>query len=704
MSGKLFQKLKNSGYLSIEKHPFAVWFGSAVLMELVLEILSRKSILDAVVFVLDSPVIFMVNVLLILAPYSLMFLTKRAYFVHGVVTCILLLAGAADFILLMFRTTPLTAQDLHQINSALRIMEHYVSWFAVVLGVIAAAALLVGAVIWWRKAPVYQGKLPLKRNILMTAASFGAAAFLFSGIIKTTMLPARFSNIGKAYEDYGLVYCFVSSMVNTGIDKPDDYSEKEVEDILDEDVVPTKQEEAVEVPEGALQETKEAAAQADKPLGRQPGAANVIFLQLESFYDLTHLTSVELSEDPIPYMHSLEETYSTGFLSVPCVGAGTANTEFEIMTGMNLDFFGPGEYPYQTVLKNMTCESLAYIFHDLGYVSHAIHNNSAYFYDRHTVFSQLGYDNFTSIEYMQDLTYTETDWAEDRVLTSCIMDTLRDTEQKDYIYTISVQGHGSYPEEAVIEDPVITAVVRDENGEISEGMSNAYTYYANQIYEMDAFVNDLIRELEAFDEPVVLVMYGDHLPSLNIREEDMTEGNLFQTNYVIWSNFEMERQVRDVEAYQLGALVMSDINISDGILFRYHQKYLEEQPEDDTEYLDKMAMIGYDMLYGEQSAYGGENPYQPTRMTMGIDPVIITGVLYDEKTETMTVTGKNFTEFSIAIVNGKQYEPVSWTPSELVVENVPAKGEADVCVAQMDDYSKTILSTTIYFKTWFGSE
>lgn len=63
--------------------------------------------------------------------------------------------------------------------------------------------------------------------------------------------------------------------------------------------------------------------------------------------------------------------YSSGNLSVPSVGAGTANTEFEVITGMNLDFFGPGEYPYKTVLKEVTCESVSYDLKTLGYAAHA---------------------------------------------------------------------------------------------------------------------------------------------------------------------------------------------------------------------------------------------------------------------------------------------------------------------------------------------
>ncbi|MBQ8638293.1 MAG: sulfatase-like hydrolase/transferase [Lachnospiraceae bacterium] len=710
---KWLQKLVKSDYLKVEKHPYLVWIGSSVIMELILEILSRKSFLDTAVFVLDSPVIFLINVLIIMALYSLMFLSRKTWFVHGVITTVLLLVGVVDFILLLFRTTPLTAQDLFQIESALRVMEHYISWFVL----IPIAAFLIGlaiALVWgWRKAPRYHGAFPWKRNITLTAVSMTVLVILFSGIIRMTILPDRFSNIGKAYQDYGLVYCFITSMVNTGIDKPESYSGDEVEQILEQDVVPERQEEIVEteayerIPEtGSAPEAESGAyAGADEPdepqeqlLGNQNGAANVIFLQLESFYDVTKLSNVELSEDPMPYIRKLEKQYSTGFLSVPCVGAGTANTEFEIMTGMNLDFFGPGEYPYQTVLQNNTCESLGFIFHDLGYTSHAIHNNSAYFYDRYQVFSQLGYDTFTSIEYMKGIEYTETGWAKDKLLTGCILDALRDTKNKDYIYTISVQGHGDYPEDPVLVNPAIIASVTDSDGEYSEGQSRAYTYYVNQLKEMDTFVSELIAALKEFGEPTVLVLYGDHLPSLGIEAENMEEGNMFQTKYVIWNNFGLERQVRDVEAYQLGAVVMSDISISEGILFRYHQNYFVEQPADDTEYLDKMAMIGYDMLYGEQKVYDGANPYAPSTLQMGIHPVWISDADYDETSQMLTITGKNFNEFSIAVVNGRQYKPTYWSDTKLVVENVEGKGTADICVAQMDDYSKTILSTTLYYR------
>ena len=80
--------------------------------------------------------------------------------------------------------------------------------------------------------------------------------------------------------------------------------------------------------------------------------------------------------------------------------------------------------------------------------------------------------------------------------------------------------------------------------EDDEARQNQLTYYANQIYEMDLFVAELTRQLKDFNEPCILVMYGDHLPSLGIEETDMNQGNLFTTKYILWSNFRWKSRIK----------------------------------------------------------------------------------------------------------------------------------------------------------------
>ena len=50
-------------------------------------------------------------------------------------------------------------------------------------------------------------------------------------------------------------------------------------------------------------------------------------------------------------------------------------------------------------------------------------------------------------------------------------------------------------------------------------------------------IADLIEQIEKMGEPTVVFMYGDHLPSLNLEEEDLEGIDLYQTEWVMWDNF-----------------------------------------------------------------------------------------------------------------------------------------------------------------------
>ena len=101
--------------------------------------------------------------------------------------------------------------------------------------------------------------------------------------------------------------------------------------------------------------------------------------------------------------------------------------EFEVLTGMNLRYFGPGEYPYKTKLKNQVCESAATAFSAFGYGTHAIHNNGGNFYSRAKVFNNIGFDSFTSKEFMNILQTTENGWSKDDILLTHIKMCIRDS-------------------------------------------------------------------------------------------------------------------------------------------------------------------------------------------------------------------------------------------------------------------------------------
>ena len=128
------------------------------------------------------------------------------------------------------------------------------------------------------------------------------------------------------------------------------------------------------------------------------------------------------------------------YIRIPDDAAGTANSEFEVLTGFNVAYFGAGEYPYKTILGKQTIESMATQLKLDGYSTHAMHNHDGTFYDRYKVYKNMGFDTFTPMEYMYNLEHTQKNWEKDNVLTGEIMKTLYSTNGRDFIFTVSVQG------------------------------------------------------------------------------------------------------------------------------------------------------------------------------------------------------------------------------------------------------------------------
>jgi hypothetical protein len=281
-----------------------------------------------------------------------------------------------------------------------------------------------------------------------------------------------------------------------------------------------------------------------------------------------------------------------------------------------------------------------YALGSIGYNTHAIHNNKATFYSRVDVFPNLGFETYTSKEYMDITNLTPNGWMKDAVLVDAVMDCLESTEGQDYVFTISVQGHGDYPSEKLIENPLITVW-----GSPTPEKDNQWEYYVNMIYEMDQFVEDLITAVDSTGEDSVIVFYGDHLPTMDLTEEDVTNRYLFDTSYVIWDNMGLEKKDQTLCAYQIGAEVLDQLGIHAGSMVQYHQNRRGTR-----DYQYDMEILQYDLIYGE--GYGYENgKHEPAEFEMGIiDQTIEKVVQIQDK---VYVFGENFTTQSKVHVNGE---------------------------------------------------
>ena len=165
----------------------------------------------------------------------------------------------------------------------------------------------------------------------------------------------------------------------------------------------------------------------------------------------------------------------------------------------------------------------------------------------------------------------------------------------------------------------------------AEDEQTQFEYYVNQIHEMDSFIGELVNMLERRQEETVLVMYGDHLPTFSFTNDTMKNADIYQTEYFIWSNFDMEKIDMNLQAYQLSAAVFERLGISQGYIMKFHQTKHE-----DEDYLKKLKILEYDILYGDKQIYNGEVPYVATDLKMGIEditryiPGIISFLWYSE--------------------------------------------------------------------------
>ncbi|MBQ9196930.1 MAG: LTA synthase family protein [Clostridia bacterium] len=618
----------------------------ALTLNFAIEWLSRHKFVSAFLFAVTRPHAFLYNSLIIACTLGVALLFRRKTFAVVLTSTVWLILGLINCIMHIVRITPLGFYDFVIWARNTSISNAYVTIGQFILIGVGVVLLTVAMVVVYRRAPTWR---PMRRRGLLFVLCLWALTL--GCTVPYAEYCRDYADPAKAYRSYGFPYSLLRSAVDRGISKPQNYDRATISGILPEPSV--------------------------SPAPSAQKRPNFIFLQLESFLAPDNITSVQLSENPVPTFTALRENCSSGYLYVPMIGGGTANVEFEVVTGMKLSDFGTGEYPYSTIMQEAVCESMAFNLRELGYRAHAIHSNTATFYQRHLVFPRLGFDTFTSLEYMRDYTVNSLGWCRDECLITPILQALALDSEPNLVFTVSVQGHGMYSADAPETPYAITSTGLEDD----PGLKNAFEYYVSQLKETDDFLSDLMTELKAYPEPVVLVVYGDHLPAYEIPEENLRSGSLLATEYVIWTNDgSLEKSDADLTSYQLAAYTLGRFGIGNGVLMRFHQQRWQ-----DENYLEDLHNLEYDMLYGDQYLYEGQPPYAPTDMRMGVTEIRADSADYTGKA--LIVRCEGFTPASIVCLDDDALDTVYVDSGTLValpglLDKISEK-EGAVSVAQI---------------------
>ena len=454
-------------------------------------------------------------------------LTGRAWLAYAVTALPVLGLSAGNYYKLTFRDDPVVAADMLLLGEAGNMAGRYQLFLfgklIAAVGVAVASALLLALLARAR---------PVKRVRLVTAVAALACGLMLIPLYGSDAIydqAASTENINEwsatqQYVSRGLLYPFLHSVKGAVPNPPEGYDQAEVEEILGES------------PERVPDEEEHVQFHsADIPGDRK---VNVVGLMLEAFTDFSGFEQIEFTQDVYAQLHALEAESYSGNLLTNIFAGGTVNTERAFLTGV-----GIGDHDYRS-----DTSSYVWYLKDQGYHTSGDHPCNNWFYNRVNINTYLGFDEYRfSEDYYTALSGEDTAWDYTFFpeLTASILEQLED-DAPLFSFSVSYQGHGPYGDYECWWGEVEDYIAND-------GLDDASRYilsnYLGSVLSTQSFLTEMVDTFREQEEPIVLVVFGDHKPWLgngnsayNALGIDLSQDtvesfyNYWATPYLIWAN------------------------------------------------------------------------------------------------------------------------------------------------------------------------
>ena len=395
------------------------------------------------------------------------------------------------------RDDPLVLQDLTMVREAVQAAGGYdlsVDWKAVGLCLLALATLIVCAVLF-RTRPLklpragrYAGRLAGCVALLGTLIALTPTVYTSADIFAGFPITNRF-NMTTVYEQAGFNYSFLHTATAYSVQKPKGFDKAATEQRI------------------AATEVQAA----------DPKRVHVIFVMSEAFCDITNNDAFDWSpgNDPLEHFNALKrsEHAISGRLIVPNYGGGTANTEFDVLTGMQTALLSEtGISSFRALHKNIG--SIFRTAEESGWQTQFIHPGKAWFYNRQNIYRYLGAQEIVFEDAFADATQRG-GYVSDASLTDYMIadfEKHKNDEAPLFSYVTTIQNHMAYTESKY--GKAVDLPQLELTREISDEAKTMLTVYTSGVRDADAMLGRLTAYYEQQDEPVLLLFYGDHLPSL----------------------------------------------------------------------------------------------------------------------------------------------------------------------------------------------
>ncbi|ETY72328.1 phosphoglycerol transferase [Bifidobacterium moukalabense DSM 27321] len=326
-------------------------------------------------------------------------------------------------------------------------------------------------------------------------------------------------------QNNGPATTFLSLTKVKAMDKPENYSQKTMEQIAER--------------YSAEAET------INQNRGSELTDSTVILILSESFSDPTRVPGVSFGIDPMPNIRNIKNSTTSGLMLSPGYGGGTANIEYQALTGMNLANFNDSLIvPYQQLVPN---QDDPYSFNQIWTQKYgesatsAVHPFQQSMYLRNINYKKFKFSNLYTCDSKEPLAHTGTidrsPYVSDSEAYQNVLDLIneqKDGDKSQFLQLVTMQNHmpyGDYYDNNEFVDA-------DTSENISDSERSDVDTYAKGVNYTDQETADFLDQLNQIDKPITVIFYGDHLPGIyyTADKDKNNKVSLHETDYFIWSN------------------------------------------------------------------------------------------------------------------------------------------------------------------------
>lgn len=341
---------------------------------------------------------------------------------------------------------------------------------------------------------------------------------------------------------------------------------------------------------------------------------NVVYVMSESFIDPKlgkHLYDYG-NKEPIPYTQEIKKSQSSGWAASSEYGGGTANVEFEALTGLSNFFLN--SIPYTSIVPaNKDTPSIVKNFNENGYKTIAMHPYNRNMYRREVVYPNLGFQEYKSADgFKNNSKIDNSKYISDESAFNEVLAELKNSQKPEFIHLVTMQNHMPYEENAYSEH---NFSVNAKNGANPENAKTVQAYLEG-ISRSDKAMKNFLSEIKKLNKKTIVVFWGDHWPGIygEMFEKELNKNDIRRTPLFIYSNFEKEKKDLGTSSLiynQILALNSFDSKLSafQYLLSDLREKYpaLTKQfvkTDEKSDILKDFEMIEYDILSGNKYSLG----------------------------------------------------------------------------------------------------